>query len=178
MDAYNQLNSATTEGATPTTLRPEVNVNHRIRLRLVPHLDSPDSFTFNTIERYLKPGDPVLRICSDRADLGASANAHRSTSTSLANANLITFRSKVLSRWHAEIWVDASGKFFVKDTQSSSGTFLNGVRLSAVNTASEPYEIVDGDVLQLGLDYNGGVEDEYKSVKIKLEIEIVRGEVE
>ncbi len=35
---------------------------------------------------------------------------------------------------------------------------------------SRPFQIKDGDVLQLGVDYQGGTEDIYKSVKIRVEI--------
>ncbi|KIM38601.1 hypothetical protein M413DRAFT_30139, partial [Hebeloma cylindrosporum] len=60
--------------------------------------------------------------------------------------------------------------FYVKDTKSSSGTFLNHVRLSPANTESRPCQIKDGDILQLGVDYQGGAEDIYKSVKIRIEL--------
>ena len=85
-------------------------------------------------------------------------------------SNKLAFKSKVVSRAHAEIWVESGGRFFVKDTKSSSGTFLNHVRLSVANTESRPFQIKDGDILQLGVDYQGGAEDIYKSVKIKIEL--------
>jgi pSer/pThr/pTyr-binding forkhead associated (FHA) protein len=86
------------------------------------------------------------------------------------NSNKLAFKSKVVSRAHAEIWVEAGGKFFIKDTKSSSGTFLNHVRLSPANTESRPHQMKDGDILQLGVDYQGGTEDMYKSVKIRIEV--------
>lgn len=92
------------------------------------------------------------------------------------SSNKLAFKSKVVSRAHAEIWVDGSqsglggGKFYIKDTKSSSGTFLNHVRLSPANTESRPHQIKDGDILQLGVDYQGGTEDMYKSVKIRIEV--------
>ena len=58
--------------------------------------------------------------------------------------------------------------FFVKDTKSKSGTFLNQVGLST-NTESGPFQIKDGDILQLGVDYQGEA-DIYKRVKIKIEL--------
>jgi E3 ubiquitin-protein ligase DMA1/2 len=75
-----------------------------------------------------------------------------------------------VSRTHAEIWVDGSGKFNIRDTKSSSGTFLNHIRLSPANTESRPHELKDGDILQLGVDYQGGTEDIYKCVKIRVEV--------
>jgi pSer/pThr/pTyr-binding forkhead associated (FHA) protein len=84
--------------------------------------------------------------------------------------NKLAFKSKVVSRAHAEIWVEGGGKFFIRDTKSSSGTFLNHMRLSPANTESRPYQMKDGDILQLGVDYQGGTEDIYKSVKIRVEM--------
>jgi len=47
---------------------------------------------------------------------------------------------------------------------------LNHVRLSLANTESRSFSIKDGDIVQLGVDYQGGTEDIYKSVKIRVEI--------
>jgi pSer/pThr/pTyr-binding forkhead associated (FHA) protein len=85
-------------------------------------------------------------------------------------SNKLAFKSKVVSRAHAEIWVEVGGRFYIKDTKSSSGTFLNHVRLSPANAESRPHQIKDGDILQLGVDYQGGTEDIYKSVKIRVEV--------
>lgn len=82
----------------------------------------------------------------------------------------VTFKSKVVSRAHAEIWCESGGKFFIKDTSSSSGTFLNHIRLSSPNTESRPTQINDGDFLQLGVDYQGGNEDQFRCVKMRVEL--------
>ncbi|KAG2346483.1 hypothetical protein BDR05DRAFT_857199, partial [Suillus weaverae] len=55
---------------------------------------------------------------------------------------------KVLSRIHAEIWSD-NGKIYIKDTKSSSGTFLNHSRLSLAGSESAPHQLKDGDIVQL-----------------------------
>ncbi|KAJ6452754.1 hypothetical protein C8R45DRAFT_1112780 [Mycena sanguinolenta] len=141
------------------------------RIRLVPHLDSRRSLRFDPISRDLKPGEPALRIgrFTDRSGLGLAAVNALST-------NKIAFKSKVVSRAHAEVWIEEGGaggagmRFLIRDTKSSSGTFLNHVRLSAANTESRPHSLKDGDILQLGVDYQGGAEDIYKSVKIRVEI--------
>ncbi|KAJ7930839.1 hypothetical protein B0H13DRAFT_875718 [Mycena leptocephala] len=141
------------------------------RIRLVPHLDSRRSLRFDAISRDLRAGEPALRIgrFTDRSGLGLAAVNALST-------NKIAFKSKVVSRAHAEVWIEDPGtgggvpKFFIRDTKSSSGTFLNHVRLSAANTESRPHQIKDGDILQLGVDYQGGAEDIYKSVKIRVEL--------
>ncbi|KAF4624382.1 hypothetical protein G7Y89_g13789 [Cudoniella acicularis] len=62
------------------------------------------------------------------------------------------FDSKVLSRQHAEIWADRSGKIYIRDVKSSNGTFVNGARLSAENRDSEPHELQTQDHLELGID--------------------------
>jgi FHA domain len=62
------------------------------------------------------------------------------------------FDSKVLSRQHAEIWADRNGKIWIRDVKSSNGTFVNGQRLSAENRDSEPHELREGDILELGID--------------------------
>lgn len=62
------------------------------------------------------------------------------------------FDSKVLSRQHAEIWADRSGKIWIRDVKSSNGTFVNGSRLSPENRESEPHELQTADHLELGID--------------------------
>ncbi|EJD07859.1 uncharacterized protein FOMMEDRAFT_74430, partial [Fomitiporia mediterranea MF3/22] len=135
------------------------------RIRLVPHLDSSRSLHFEPISRDVREGDAALRIgrFTDRSGMGVAAlNAQ--------NTNKLAFKSKVVSRAHAEVWCESGGKFFIKDTKSSSGTFLNHIRLSAPNTDSRPFPIKDGDVLQLGVDYQGGTEEIYKCVKMRIEL--------
>ncbi|OQE28402.1 hypothetical protein PENSTE_c003G04867 [Penicillium steckii] len=62
------------------------------------------------------------------------------------------FDSKVLSRQHAEIWAEKTGKIWIRDVKSSNGTFVNGHRLSAENRESEPHELRENDTLELGID--------------------------
>jgi FHA domain len=71
------------------------------------------------------------------------------------------FDSKVLSRQHAEIWADKGGHIWIRDVKSSNGTFVNGTRLSAENRDSEPHELREGDIMELGIDI---VNDDGKSV--------------
>lgn len=94
-------------------------------IRLVPHLDSRRSLRFDAIGRDMKEGDLPLRIgrFTDRSGIGLAA-------VNALGSNKLAFRSKVVSRAHAEIWVEHGAKFYIKDTKSSSGTFLNHVRLS------------------------------------------------
>ncbi|KAH7119968.1 hypothetical protein B0J11DRAFT_508750 [Dendryphion nanum] len=62
------------------------------------------------------------------------------------------FDSKVLSRQHAEIWADRNGKIWIRDVKSSNGTFVNGQRLSQENRDSDPHELREQDMLELGID--------------------------
>lgn len=62
------------------------------------------------------------------------------------------FDSKVLSRQHAEIWADGKGKIWIRDVKSSNGTFVNGSRLSQENRDSDPHELRESDMLELGID--------------------------
>lgn len=58
----------------------------------------------------------------------------------------------------------AAPKLFVGDTKSSfSGTFLNHIRLVLAGQESCPYQLKDGDLLQMCVDYQGGSEEECKN---------------
>ncbi|KAF8748144.1 SMAD FHA protein [Rhizoctonia solani] len=137
------------------------------RLRLVPHLD-PQARTlhFEPIVCEVKAGGPVLRIGHFTERVVTASRQPDSTK--------IAFKSKVVSPAHAEIWCAPSGKFMIRDTRSSSGTFLNHTRLSAPNIESRPTELHDGDIIQLGVDYQGGAEEIYRCVKIR-QLQTLRG---
>lgn len=59
-------------------------------------------------------------------------------------------------------------QLYVKDTGSSSGTFLNKLRLSPTGKESRPYPLKSGDIIQLGMDYQGRPEDVFKCVIMKV----------
>ncbi|XP_065066900.1 sarcolemmal membrane-associated protein-like [Rhopilema esculentum] len=67
-----------------------------------------------------------------------------------AQNNLI-FDCKVLSRSHAIIWYE-SGKFYIQDTKSSNGTYVNNAQVGRGADDAESVEIRSGDVLQFGVD--------------------------
>jgi E3 ubiquitin-protein ligase DMA1/2 len=147
--------------AAATTTTPTTNHGCSRLIRLVPHLD------IDAIGRVLKEGGPSLHIGRFTDSMGLPA-------VNDLGSNTLAFESKVVSRAHAEIWVESGGRFFVKDTKSSSGTFLNHVRLSTANTKFRPFQIKDGDILQFGVtgvDYREGTEVIHKSVEIKIELE-------
>jgi len=66
------------------------------------------------------------------------------------NTNAI-FDCKVLSRNHALLWYE-NGKFYLQDTKSSNGTFVNNQRLSKGSEESPAREVCSGDILQFGVD--------------------------
>ncbi|KAJ1018828.1 hypothetical protein NDA16_004633 [Ustilago loliicola] len=116
----------------------------------------------------------VLQTQSSRGQPGARGGAIPISGShgggGRIDSSRIAFKSKVVSRGHAEIWCEAGGKFFIRDTKSSSGTFLNHIRLSGPNLESRPFAIKDGDVVQLGVDYQGGTEEVYRCVKMRVEL--------
>lgn len=59
------------------------------------------------------------------------------------------FDSRVLSRTHAEIWADSdTGNVWIRDANSSNGTFVNGKRLDY------NYQLKKNDVVDFGIDIN------------------------
>lgn len=80
----------------------------------------------------------------------------------------VGFKSKVVSRKHCE-FMYTNGQWHVKDVGSSSGTFLNHMRLSQPNMVSRLYTIKDGDIVQLGIDFRGGEEMIFRCVRIRIE---------
>lgn len=61
------------------------------------------------------------------------------------------FDCKVLSRNHAVLWY-CDDKFYIRDTGSSNGTFVNNQRLSQTCLQSDKFEICSGDIVQFGVD--------------------------
>lgn len=129
-------------------------------IRFIPHIDnraSRESLIFPPVERTLRFKDERIRVgrYSDRDSSNPSAP--------------VGFKSKVVSRRHCEFWCDA-GQWYVRDVKSSSGTFLNHIRLSAPGNESKAYPLYDGDILQLGIDFKGGEEQIFRCVKIRVEL--------
>lgn len=86
-----------------------------------------------------------------RVSLTEPVKIGRSVAKSRPATNNCIFDCKVLSRNHAILWYE-DGKFFLQDTKSSNGTFVNNVRLSKGSEESEPKEIKSGDIVQFGVD--------------------------
>ncbi|KAI8144533.1 hypothetical protein BJV82DRAFT_607626 [Fennellomyces sp. T-0311] len=133
------------------------DTTHGPHIRLIPNVGIGNRcFVFDIIDRELQPG-VVLKIgrYSDRN----------------VAPDRLSFKSKVVSRSHAELWVPPdSSKIYIRDVGSSSGTFVNRARLSPAGVRSSTQEIKDGDLIQLGVDYQGGIEPMYRAVRIRLEV--------
>ncbi|KZV81410.1 SMAD/FHA domain-containing protein, partial [Exidia glandulosa HHB12029] len=152
---------ASTINPPPTATTAPAGGGQARRIRLVPHLENSRSLHFDAITRDVRPGDVPLRI-------GRFTDRNAGAAVTHSN-NKLAFRSKVVSRGHAEIWLEGD-KFFIRDTKSSSGTFLNHIRLAPPNAESRPFALKDGDILQLGVDYQGGTEEIYRCVKMRVEV--------
>ncbi|KAF2148236.1 SMAD/FHA domain-containing protein [Myriangium duriaei CBS 260.36] len=136
-------------------------------IRMIPHHDaraSRPSLSFPIINRTLPTHDAVIRVgrYSERDNQAAVLENDPNATAPVG------FKSKVVSRRHCEFWC-SNGQWFVKDVKSSSGTFLNHVRLSSAGTESKPYPVNDGDIVQLGIDFKGGEEVIFRCVKIRIE---------
>ncbi|ORX62388.1 SMAD/FHA domain-containing protein [Hesseltinella vesiculosa] len=84
----------------------------------------------------------------------------------------INFQSKVVSRQHARIWMNSDMEFFIQDCGSSTGTFLNGQRMSPGGQESEIQPLKDGDALRLGSSHRGGLTDTDRCVNVQVRLYI------
>ncbi|KAF6222143.1 hypothetical protein HO133_001229 [Letharia lupina] len=135
-------------------------------IRLLPHQDprsNRPSLSFPATSRTLPHEDCVIRVgrYSER-DINPNPPQHTPSSAPVG------FKSKVVSRRHCEFWC-SQGQWYIKDVKSSSGTFLNHIRLSQPSAESKPFPVHDGDVVQLGIDFRGGEEMIFRCVKIRVE---------
>ncbi|KEF53494.1 uncharacterized protein A1O9_10469 [Exophiala aquamarina CBS 119918] len=135
-------------------------------IRFHPHQEIRNgrpSLTFSPVSRTLPSEHSIIRVgrYSEREGV-PSANP-------LAPSDApVGFKSKVVSRKHCEFCF-VEGQWQIKDVASSSGTFLNHIRLSQPNTESRLFPIKDGDIVQLGIDFRGGEEMIFRCVKIRIE---------
>ena len=136
-------------------------------IRFYPHQEirtnGRQSLNFAPISRTLPSEHSIIRVgrYSEREGI-PTANP-----TAPSDAP-VGFKSKVVSRKHCEFsFID--GQWHIKDVASSSGTFLNHIRLSQPNTESRQFPIKDGDICQLGIDFRGGEEMIFRCVKIRIE---------
>ncbi|KAE8386688.1 FHA domain protein [Aspergillus alliaceus] len=136
-------------------------------IRFFPHQDlhgnSRPSLPFIPISRTLPSESSIIRVgrYSERDGLPVANPTEPSDAP-------VGFKSKVVSRKHCE-FLYMNGQWHIKDVGSSSGTFLNHMRLSQPNMASRLYTVKDGDIVQLGIDFRGGEEMIFRCVRIRIE---------
>lgn len=129
---------------------------------LIDHSSSASGLYFSPVIRKIKPN---TSISIGRYTEKNKAAAHAPQGSSAP----IVFKSKVVSRTHALFQCNEDGQWFLKDCKSSSGTFLNHIRLSPASQESTLMPLIDGDIIQLGMDYRGGTEEVYRCVKMRCE---------
>ena len=163
----------TAPSSTAGTLAPDATVglaglppDQMPTIRFLPYQDprsNKPSLAFSSTSRTLPHGDCVIRVgrYSER-DINANPPPNVPSSAPVG------FKSKVVSRRHCEFWC-SQGQWYIKDVRSSSGTFLNHIRLSQPSQESRPFPVNDGDVVQLGIDFRGGEEQIFRCVKIRVE---------
>jgi len=95
----------------------------------------PNSFKFS--EKIIDLSVPVKIGRANKDDKSSTDNGY--------------FDCKVLSKPHALLMHEMSD-FFLLDTGSSNGTFVNNIRLSKAGVESEPTQIFTGDILRFGSD--------------------------
>ena len=135
-------------------------------IKLIPHQDprsTRPSLAFPPTSRTLPHEDCVIRVgrYSER-------DSNPNPPPNLPSSAPVGFKSKVVSRRHCEFWC-SNGQWYIKDVKSSSGTFLNHIRLSQPSVESKPFPVHDGDLVQLGIDFRGGEEMIFRCVKIRVE---------
>lgn len=129
---------------------------------IIDHLTSNTGLYFSPMIRRIKPKE-LISIGRYTEKNKSAAHAPQGSSAP------IVFKSKVVSRTHAMFQCNEDGSWFLKDCKSSSGTFLNNVRLSQASQELTLWPLIDGDIVQLGLDYRGGTEEVYRCVKMRCE---------
>ncbi|KAJ6519082.1 SMAD/FHA domain-containing protein [Mycena sanguinolenta] len=87
------------------------------------------------------PPKRIALVPGSRVRVGRQLNPK-----STPNAGNGVFESRVLSRQHAEVWVE-DDRILIRDVKSSNGTFVNGERLSPEGVESDPYELRSDDIL-------------------------------
>ncbi|XP_059167693.1 sarcolemmal membrane-associated protein-like isoform X3 [Physella acuta] len=112
-------------------------------------------------EEKIRPTMSALAILSCRPNshpfqerqisLHEAVKIGRSVARARPSANNGIFDCKVLSRHHAMLWYE-TGKFYLQDTKSSNGTFINNQRLCKGGEESPAREVFSGDLIQFGVE--------------------------
>ncbi|KAF3483401.1 FHA domain-containing protein [Arthroderma uncinatum] len=128
-----------------------------------PHQNSRPSLPFTPMTRTITDEASIIKVGRYSERDGVPPE-----NTLGPSAAPVGFKSKVVSRKHCEFSF-IGGQWHIKDVGSSSGTFLNHMRLSQPNVPSRQYAVRDGDIVQLGIDFRGGEELIFRCVRIRIE---------
>merc|ERR1719495_1446706 len=99
----------------------------------------------------LSPRPTSFKFREKSLDLSVPVKIGRANKDDKCSTENGYFDCKVLSKPHA-LLIFQSGQFFLLDTGSSNGSFVNNIRLSKSGTESELTEIFSGDILRFGSD--------------------------
>lgn len=153
--------------STPENTETPSGPKQNATIRFYPHQDlqrnTRPSLQFIPVSRTLPSENSAIRVGRYSERDGVSV-----ANPSAPSSAPIGFKSKVVSRRHCE-FLFLNGQWHVKDVGSSSGTFLNHMRLSQPNMVSRLYPIKDGDIVQLGIDFRGGEEMIFRCVRMRVE---------
>jgi len=136
-------------------------------IRFIPHYDpraTRPSLSFPAVSRTLPNENAIIKV-GRYSEREVAPEIAPNTPSSAP----VGFKSKVVSRRHCEFWCQGH-QWYIKDVKSSSGTFLNHLRLSPPAVESKPWPVNDGDVVQLGIDFRGGEEPIFRCVKMRVEV--------
>ncbi|PYH97956.1 FHA domain protein [Aspergillus ellipticus CBS 707.79] len=151
------------ENPSSSSPRPKQKATIRFFSHQDTHQSNRPSLPFIPVSRTLPSDSCVIRVgrYSERDGLPVANPTEPSDAP-------VGFKSKVVSRKHCE-FLYLNGQWHIKDVGSSSGTFLNHMRLSQPNMPSRLYSVKDGDIVQLGIDFRGGEEMIFRCVRIRIE---------
>lgn len=120
---------------------------------------------FKTVQRIWLPGSRPILI--------GRYNTRTQPSNDPLIQDHIGFKSKVISRKHCEVLIQ-DGRWYIRDLGSSSGTFLNHIRMSAQNKTSNLLALHSGDLVQLGINFKAKEEEViFRCVRMKIFYETV-----
>jgi hypothetical protein len=165
--SQNSTNAMPTDGQDQQTVKRQQSMTNAPSLRFVPHIDprsARPSLSFSPITRILPDQDAIIRV-----GRYSEKDSQSMQSPNFPSASPVGFKSKVVSRRHCQFWF-SNNQWHIRDNASSSGTFLNHVRLSAPGVESRAFPVNDGDLVQLGIDFRGGEEMIFRCVKLRLEL--------
>ncbi|CAO3620487.1 unnamed protein product [Cunninghamella blakesleeana] len=131
-------------------------------IRIIPHIDDTSKPVIFDVLKWKKKASTKPKIVR----LG---RCPPSTINNDYPIDILFLKSKVVSRYHCDIGYE-NGKVYVRDVGSSSGTYLNHQRLCGSHKESDKIFLKDGDIIQLGVQYQDGIESFHRCVKLKVEM--------